>query len=101
MEHQLPLSHSLNAFICSERSAKDAARVITPKMHCLETIFWIILFQELFDDDQVANTLESLAGTLKAAKKKAVVSYGPELLLQVTSTSWNFMFPNDTFSGYE
>ena len=39
--------------------------------------------QELFDDDQVANTLESLAGTLKAAKKKSVVSYGPELLLQV------------------
>ena len=101
MEHQLPLSHSLNAFICSERSAKDAARIITPKMHCLETIFWIILFQELFDDDQVANTLESLAGTLKAAKKKAVVSYGPELLLQATSTSWNFMFPNVTFSGYE
>ena len=42
-----------------------------------------IFIQELFVDDQVANTLESLAGTLKAAKKKAVVSYGPELLLQV------------------
>ena len=43
------------------------------------------MIQELFVDDQVANTLESLAGTLKAAKKKAVVSYGPELLLQVWS----------------
>ena len=43
------------------------------------------VIQELFVDDQVANTLESLAGTLKAAKKKAVVSYGPELLLQVWS----------------
>ena len=42
-----------------------------------------IFIQELFVDDQVANTLESLAGTLKAAKKKTVVSYGPELLLQV------------------
>ena len=42
-----------------------------------------IYFQELFDDDQVANSLESLAGTLKAAKKKKVVTYGPELLLQV------------------
>ena len=70
-------------------------------MHCLETFFWKIIFQELFDDDQVANTLESLAGTLKAAKKKAVVSYGPELLLQVTSASWNFMLLNDAFSGYE
>merc|ERR1712133_56054 len=29
-----------------------------------------ITFKELFDDDEVANTLESLAGTLKAAKKK-------------------------------
>ena len=46
------------------------------------------LIQELFVDDQVANTLESLAGTLKAAKKKAVVSYGPELLLQVLSTTF-------------
>ena len=41
-----------------------------------------VTFKELFDDDQVSNSLESLAGTLKAAKKKAVVSYGPELLLQ-------------------
>lgn len=28
-------SHSVNAFICSERSAKDAARIITSKMHCI------------------------------------------------------------------
>ena len=49
----------------------------------------IIKIQELFVDDQVANTLESLAGTLKAAKKKAVVSYGPELLLQVLPTTFN------------
>ena len=26
-----------------------------------------VTFKELFDDDQVANTLKSLAGTLKAA----------------------------------
>ena len=41
-----------------------------------------VTFKQLFDDDQVANSLESLAGTLKAAKKRKVVSYGPELLLQ-------------------
>jgi len=46
-----------------------------------------VTFKELFDDDQVANTLESLAGTLKAAKKRSVVSYGPELLLQGMSDS--------------
>ena len=41
------------------------------------------LHKELFDDEQVANSLESLAGTLKAAKKRKIISYGPELLLQV------------------
>jgi hypothetical protein len=39
-------------------------------------------FKALFDDDEVANTLESLAGTLKAAKKKKIVRYSAELLLQ-------------------
>ena len=42
-----------------------------------------VTFKQLFDDDAVANSLESLAGTLKAAKKKKFVDYGPELLLQV------------------
>jgi hypothetical protein len=42
-----------------------------------------VTFKTLFDDLDVANSLESLAGTLKAAKKKGVVAYGPELLLQV------------------
>ena len=50
---------------------------------CKTQIFYVD--QELFDDDQVANSLESLAGTLKAAKKKKIVTYGPELLLQVRS----------------
>lgn len=31
-------------------------------------------FGALFKDDKVANTLESLAGTLKAAKKRKIVS---------------------------
>lgn len=30
-----------------------------------------VKFKTLFDDDLVSNSLESLAGTLKAAKKKA------------------------------
>ena len=44
-----------------------------------------VKFKALFDDDEVANSLESLAGTLKAAKKKKKVAYGPELLLQGAS----------------
>ena len=46
-------------------------------------------FKQLFDDDAVANSLESLAGTLKAAKKKKFVDYGPELLLQVSQLEWS------------
>jgi len=42
-------------------------------------------FGELFRSDEVQNTLESLAGTLKAAKRRKVVSYAAELLLQGTS----------------
>lgn len=44
-----------------------------------------VVFKTLFDDDQVANSLESLCGTLKAAKKKKIVTYEPELLLQGVS----------------
>ena len=90
-------SHTLSMHLFVVRGQPRMPLVLSPR----KCIVLKQPFQELFDDDQVANTLESLAGTLKAAKKKAVVSYGPELLLQVTSTSWNFMLPNDTFSGYE
>ncbi|KAI3635386.1 hypothetical protein MIR68_006952 [Amoeboaphelidium protococcarum] len=36
----------------------------------------------LFKDDVVANTFEALLGTLKAAKKKKIIAYEGELLLQ-------------------
>ena len=39
-------------------------------------------FGELFHNDEVQNTFESLAGTLKAAKRRKVISYSSELLLQ-------------------
>lgn len=42
-------------------------------------------FGELFRNDELQNTLESLAGTLKAAKRRKVVSYPSELLLQGAS----------------
>ena len=42
-----------------------------------------VTVKALFDDDAVDNSLESLAGTSKAAKKRGLVAYGPELLLQV------------------
>jgi hypothetical protein len=39
-------------------------------------------FGELFHDDKIQNTLESLVGTMKAAKKRGVVTFKSELLLQ-------------------
>ncbi|EGG13863.1 hypothetical protein DFA_11624 [Cavenderia fasciculata] len=36
----------------------------------------------LFNDDEVANTFEALVGTLKAAKKRKILTYDGEILLQ-------------------
>jgi len=40
-----------------------------------------VRFKTLMEDDHCANTFEALVGTLKAAKKRKVVSYDSELLL--------------------
>lgn len=39
-------------------------------------------FGDLFDDDEVANYYEALVGTLKAAKKKKLISYEGQILLK-------------------
>ncbi|KAK5575063.1 hypothetical protein RB653_010318 [Dictyostelium firmibasis] len=36
----------------------------------------------LFNDDEVANVFEALVGTLKAAKKRGIVTFQGEILLQ-------------------
>lgn len=41
-----------------------------------------VKFGVLFSDDRCANIFEALVGTLKAAKKRKVVSFQSELLLQ-------------------
>lgn len=41
-----------------------------------------VTFGTLFSDDRCANIFEALVGTLRAAKKKKVVTYDGELLLQ-------------------
>ncbi|XP_053408095.1 costars family protein ABRACL-like isoform X2 [Mercenaria mercenaria] len=47
-----------------------------------DTGSYSVTFGELFHDEQCANIFEALVGTLRAAKKKKVVSYDGELLLQ-------------------
>lgn len=41
-----------------------------------------VTFGTLFNDDECANIFEALVGTLRAAKKRKVVTYDGELLLQ-------------------
>lgn len=42
----------------------------------------IVKFGVLFNDDRCANIFEALVGTLKAAKKRKVIDFQSELLLQ-------------------
>ncbi|XP_038583134.1 costars family protein ABRACL isoform X2 [Micropterus salmoides] len=41
-----------------------------------------VKFGVLFNDEQCANIFEALVGTLKAAKKRKVINFQGELLLQ-------------------
>ncbi|EFA82987.1 hypothetical protein PPL_03765 [Heterostelium album PN500] len=42
----------------------------------------VVKYGVLFNDDIVANTFEALLGTLKAAKRKKLITYDGEILLQ-------------------
>ena len=42
----------------------------------------VVKFGVLFADDRCANLFEALVGTLRAAKRKKIVKYDKELLLQ-------------------
>ncbi|XP_072020101.1 costars family protein ABRACL-like [Amphiura filiformis] len=41
-----------------------------------------VTFGTLFNDDRCANIFEALVGTLRAAKRKKIITYEGELLLQ-------------------
>lgn len=41
-----------------------------------------VKFGVLFQDDKCANLFEALVGTLKAAKRRKIITYSGELLLQ-------------------
>ncbi|XP_047980172.1 costars family protein At4g33640 [Salvia hispanica] len=43
---------------------------------------YTVTFGVLFNDDRCANIFEALVGTLRAAKKRKLVTYDGELLLQ-------------------
>ena len=43
---------------------------------------YVVEFGVLFSDDRCANIFEALVGTLRAAKRKKIVTYEGQLLLQ-------------------
>ena len=43
---------------------------------------YVVEFGVLFKDDKCANIFEALVGTLRAAKRKKIISFEGELLLQ-------------------
>ena len=43
---------------------------------------YVVNFGVLFADDKCANLFEALVGTLRAAKRKKIISYEGEMLFQ-------------------
>ncbi|XP_060580364.1 costars family protein ABRACL-like [Ruditapes philippinarum] len=43
---------------------------------------YVVTFGELFEDERCANIFEALVGTLRAAKRKKIITFEGELLLQ-------------------
>lgn len=43
---------------------------------------YVVKYGVLFADNYLAGKLEAMAGTLRAAKRKKIIQFGPEILLQ-------------------
>ncbi|KAK3106027.1 hypothetical protein FSP39_011228 [Pinctada imbricata] len=54
-----------------------------------------VTFGTLFADDKCANIFEALVGTLRAAKRKKVITYEGELLLQGVHDNVNITLLKD------
>ncbi|NXL61943.1 ABRAL protein, partial [Chordeiles acutipennis] len=54
-----------------------------------------VKFGVLFADDKCANLFEALVGTLKAAKRRKIVTYQGELLLQGVHDNVDIMLLQD------
>ncbi|CAN1167403.1 Costars family protein [Linum perenne] len=62
-----------------ERLKEEIQRLGTPRP---DGSFKQVTFGVMFHDERCANIFEALVGTLRAAKKRKVVAYDGELLLQ-------------------
>jgi len=55
---------------------------------------YVVKFGVLFKDEEVANTFEALAGTLKQAKRTGIITYKAPLLLQGMSDDEDIILLN-------
>lgn len=70
--------------LVKQPSSKQANQSINQTNHILTDANsrYVVKFGVLFSDDRCANLFEALVGTLRAAKRKKIVHYEGELLLQ-------------------
>ncbi|XP_063775799.1 costars family protein ABRACL [Pseudophryne corroboree] len=54
-----------------------------------------VKFGVLFNDDKCANLFEALVGTLKAAKKRKIIAYDGEMLLQGVNDNTDIVLLKD------
>ena len=57
---------------------------------------WMVKYGVLFSDDKCANIFEALVGTLRAAKKRKIVKFDGEILLQGVHDQVDIVLLKDT-----
>ena len=57
---------------------------------------WTVKYGVLFSDDKCANIFEALVGTLRAAKKRKIVKFDGEILLQGVHDQVDVVLLKDT-----
>ena len=57
---------------------------------------WTVKYGVLFSDDKCANIFEALVGTLRAAKKRKIVKFDGEILLQGVHDQVDIVLLKDT-----
>ncbi|ETO27738.1 hypothetical protein RFI_09392 [Reticulomyxa filosa] len=60
-----------------------------------------VTFKTIFNDEQCANIFEALVGTLKAAKKRKVIDYQGQILLQGVSDNVEIVLLVESFGTTE
>jgi hypothetical protein len=68
--------------ICQSRLDEECAQLLVDIRRIGEPGKPYVVFGDLFDDDDVSNYYEALVGTLKAAKKRGLITFQGQMLLK-------------------